>query len=58
VPRVTAKKKCCKDKPRCKLCPVVLKRLAEAGFGQREDLRTYSMVKKVPRKALTVARAR
>jgi len=29
---VRAKSKCCKDKPRCKKCPIALKRLADAGY--------------------------
>ncbi len=38
---VTAKKSCCKDKPRCKRCPVVLKRLADGGLAERVDKRRY-----------------
>lgn len=55
---MTAKKKCCKDKPRCKKCPVVLKRLADRGHADRQDLRTYLVDKKIPKKALKKARAR
>lgn len=29
------KKKCCKDGPRCKRCPVVLKRLENQGLATR-----------------------
>jgi hypothetical protein len=58
VPQVTAKKKCCKDKPRCKKCPVVLKRIADAGCAVRLDLRHYKVDKKVPKKVLKEARAR
>ena len=58
VPTVTAKKKCCKDKPRCGKCPVVLKRLADAEVAAREDVRTYTLSKKVPKKILAAARAR
>lgn len=58
VPRVTAKKSCCRDRPRCKACPVVLKRLTDAGFGEREDRRTYTLDKKIPKKTLHTARAR
>ena len=54
---VTAKKKCCKDKPRCKTCPVVLKRLADAGLGERVDKRTYTFPDGIPKKALRAARA-
>lgn len=55
---VAAKKKCCKDKPRCKKCPVTLKRLTELGYAEREDKRTYSVLTSVPAKALKIARAR
>ena len=58
MPKVTAKKTCCKDKPRCKACPLVLHRLTKEGFGERLDTRRYSLVKKIPRKALVAARAR
>ena len=33
---IKPKKKCCKDGPRCKKCPVVLKRLERQGLAQRE----------------------
>jgi hypothetical protein len=58
MPVVSAKKKCCKDKPRCKKCPVVLKRLADCGCAERHDLRRYTVDKKVPKKVLKKARAR
>ena len=29
------KKKCCRDSPRCKRCPVVCKRLAKQGLAER-----------------------
>ena len=35
MPIVTAKKKCCKDKPRCKKCPVTLERLRKSGYAER-----------------------
>ncbi|WP_158290902.1 hypothetical protein [Kribbella antiqua] len=58
MPSMTAKKKCCKDKPRCKKCPVVLKRLADAGCAERCDLRHYLVDKKIPKKVLKKARQR
>ena len=62
VPSVTAKKKCCKDRPRCKKCPLVLKRLVDAGvaerLGERSDAREFAVAKKVPKKVLKAARAR
>jgi hypothetical protein len=41
VPVVRVKKKCCKSSPRCKRCPVVLKRLAKARLAERVDERVY-----------------
>jgi hypothetical protein len=35
MPEVKPKKKCCADRPRCKRCPVVLKRLQKAGLAER-----------------------
>jgi hypothetical protein len=62
VPSVTAKKKCCKDRPRCKKCPLVLKRLSDAGLaerlGERSDSREFKVDKKLPKKVLKAARAR
>jgi hypothetical protein len=58
VPSVTAKKKCCKDTPRCRKCPVVLKRLTEGGYAERESRRNYEIDKKVPKKVLRLARTR
>lgn len=55
---VKAKKKCCKDKPRCKACPVVLKRLSDAGLAERLDRRTYVTIARPPKAALAQARAR
>jgi hypothetical protein len=39
VPEVKAKKRCCKSRPRCKRCPVVLRRLAEAGLAEQSGRR-------------------
>ena len=54
---VKPKKTCCKDAPRCKRCPVVLKKLERQGFAEKED-RKYRFVKDVPKKSLKAARAR
>ena len=56
--KLTAKKKCCKDKPRCKTCPVVLKRISDAGHLERLDLRTYKVTDKPKKSDLAAARAR
>lgn len=55
-----AKKKCCKDKPRCAQCPVVLMRLAKMGYAEQdaEKPRKYLVAKDVPKKAMLVARQR
>ncbi len=55
---VKAKKACCKDDPRCKRCPVVLKRLSKHGLAEREEGRRYVVAKDVPKKQLKAARAR
>lgn len=54
---VKAKKSCCKDKPRCKKCPVVLKRLEGIGLAERVDKRTYVVVDVIPKKTLKALRA-
>jgi hypothetical protein len=58
VPKLTAKKKCCKDRPRCKKCPVVLMRLEKMGYAERQDRRDYKVAKDVPKKVMLVARQR
>jgi hypothetical protein len=42
MPEVTAKKRCCKSRPRCKRCPVVLRRLATAGLADQQG-RNYDV---------------
>jgi hypothetical protein len=54
---VKPKKTCCQDDPRCKRCPVVLKRLEKQGFAEKQGKR-YVFVEKVPKKRLKAARAR
>ncbi len=55
--RVKTKKSCCKDKPRCKTCPVVLKRLAMAGLAERLDKRMYVLSGDVTKKQIKAARS-
>jgi hypothetical protein len=55
---ITSKKRCCKDKPRCKRCPVACKRLEQAGYLERIDKRTWTVIEVVPKKQLKLARAR
>ena len=52
------KKSCCKDRPRCKRCPVVWKRLETAGHAKRTGKRELLVVHKVPKAAMAAARAR
>ena len=54
---IRAKKKCCKTRPRCKRCPVVLKRLERKGVAERIDDRTYLMRSKPSKKQLRKVRA-
>jgi hypothetical protein len=51
---VTAKKKCCKDDPRCKRCPVVCKRLVKAGLAERVGNRKFEI--DAPKAAIKAAR--
>ncbi len=55
---VKAKKRCCKDRPRCKRCPVVLKRLARQGLAERVEGRRYALSPKLKKKHVKKARAR
>ena len=54
---IKTKKKCCKDRPRCKKCAVTCKRLETAGKATRLDKRTWVLVD-VTKKDLKAARAR
>ncbi len=55
MPEVKAKKRCCKSRPRCKRCPVVLRRLAKAGLadqhGRRYDVHARPKEWKAARKS-------
>ena len=55
---VKTKKKCCKDNPRCKRCPVVWERLERAGLAERESKRKYRPAGKLPKRRIKQARAR
>ncbi|MEA2304057.1 MAG: hypothetical protein QOH43_1337 [Solirubrobacteraceae bacterium] len=56
MPVVRVKKKCCKSSPRCKRCPVVLKRLAKAGLAERVDQRIYRVDADVRKRDYRAAR--
>jgi hypothetical protein len=55
--KIKAKRNCCQDKPRCKRCPVVCKRLAAMGYAERLSKRRYELDGKPPKKVLKAARA-
>jgi hypothetical protein len=50
--QIKVKKRCCKDTPRCKKCPVVLKRLERAGLAERVGPRDYVMPRALKKKEL------
>ncbi len=50
------KKKCCKDKPRCKKCPVVLKKLEKQGLAAKQPC--GRVLVEASKKELKAARAR
>ena len=55
---IKPKRSCCQDRPRCKRCPVVLKRLEKAGLAEvRRDGR-YVVDAKLKKRQLKAARAR
>jgi len=58
VPKVTAKKKCCRDKSLCAKCPLALMHLVKMGYAQKCGGSCFKVSAKVPKKALLVARAR
>ena len=57
VKAIKPKKACCKSGPRCKRCPVVLKRLSEQGLAQR-DGKKYVLAAELRKKQLKAARVR
>jgi hypothetical protein len=52
------KKKCCRDSPRCKRCPVVCKRLGKQGLADRMQDGRYMLALTLSKKQLKAARAR
>ncbi|MGI8595011.1 MAG: hypothetical protein ACR2ML_11715 [Solirubrobacteraceae bacterium] len=55
---VKPNKSCCKDRPRCKRCPVTLERLRKDGLAKRKADGRYKLAKDLPKKRLKAARAR
>jgi hypothetical protein len=56
--KVRAKAKCCKDRPRCKRCPVVLERLEKAGIAERTKKGAYRLPDDLTKRKLRPFRAR
>ena len=56
--QVKAKKRCCEDDPRCKRCPVVCRRLEQAGYLERVRRRRWVVLAPPPKKVLKALRAR
>jgi hypothetical protein len=53
---VKTKKRCCKSRPRCKRCPVVLKRLEQQGLAERTGRSAYELSPDLTKKAMKAAR--
>ena len=54
---ITPKKRCCRDKPRCKRCPVVCKRLMKQGYAKKLEDGRYVLDVTVTKKQRKAARA-
>jgi hypothetical protein len=50
------KKRCCHSSPRCRRCPVVLKRLRRAGHAEQDERGRTVLLPGVPKKAIKQAR--
>ena len=53
---VKPRKRCCKSRPRCKRCPVVMKRLEQQGLAARHGSH-YVVSLDIKKKKLKAARA-
>lgn len=58
VRKVRPKSRCCKSRPRCKRCPVVLKRLEKAGYARKTAKGNYKVLDPLPKAVRKAARAR
>jgi hypothetical protein len=54
---ICPKKRCCRDQPRCKRCPVVCKRLMKQGYAERLDDGRYVLALSLSKKQRNAARA-
>lgn len=55
---IKVKGRCCKSAPRCKRCPVVMRRLEAAGYAKRTSKRRFAVDATLPKKVLKRARKR
>lgn len=55
---VKPKRTCCKSGPRCKRCPVVMKRLSKRGLAEKRANGTYVILELVPKAERKLARRR
>jgi hypothetical protein len=55
---IRPKKGCCRSKPRCKRCPVVVKRLVKGGLAERRADGFVVISPALTKKQLKVARKR
>jgi hypothetical protein len=53
---IVAKKRCCKSQPRCKRCPVVLRRLERVDLARREQGRVYVLSPDAKKRHVRAAR--
>ena len=53
---IEPKKKCCRDKPRCKRCPVVCKRLVKQGLAEKTGDGTFVLSVTLKKKQYKAAR--
>jgi hypothetical protein len=56
--KVKPKATCCKDRPRCKRCPVVLERMQKAGIAERTKKGVYRLPDDLTKRDLKRFRAR
>jgi hypothetical protein len=54
---IKPKDRCCKSRPRCDRCPVVLRRLEALGYAERSKKGRFVMTAKVKKKKLKAVRA-
>ena len=53
---IKPKKKCCRDSPRCKRCPVVCKKLVRRGLAERLDNGRFVLSVDITKKQYRAAR--